>query len=423
MGHSHGGAQPPVPLRAQRILVAATIPFAIGTLLGLVLLWPDNAAQTSRTPDPRFAATVTRVDETPCDDSFRQGFVCSEVTARLEEGPDSGDEVTFNYSSGENAETMAEGDAIILSRPKPVESADLPPETPPPPEYYFADFARTQPLVILAVLFAAVVIAMSRIKGAAALLGLGISILVLAKFVIPAILEGSNPLAVAIVGSAAIMFLALYLSHGVNARTTAALLGTMASLAVTGVLAVTFVEMAHFTGLASEEASFLQVSAGQINLQGLLLGGIVIGALGVLDDVTVTQSSAVWELRAANPEMSRTELYRSALNVGRDHIASTVNTLVLAYAGASLPLMILLTVSPQPLATVLTTELIGAEIVRTLVGSIGLIASVPLTTALAAAVATARPERRPQRPPKRPLPRRSPEESWTPPAKEREWRE
>lgn len=212
--------------------------------------------------------------------------------------------------------------------------------------------------------------------------------LVLIKFVIPAILEGSDPLLVAIVGGSVIMFLALYLAHGLNAATTTAVLGTLASLLLTGLLAVFFVNISIFTGAGSEEAVFLQISQSQVNLQGLLLASIIIGTLGVLDDVTVTQASAVWELQKANPEYGIGNLYRAAIRIGRDHIASTVNTLVLAYVGASLPLLILFSVSNRPLGQILNTENVAEEIVRTLVGSIGLVASVPITTGLAALVVT-----------------------------------
>ena len=224
---------------------------------------------------------------------------------------------------------------------------------------------------------------------------------VIVLFVLPAILDGRSPLAVAIVGAAAIMFVALYLTHGVNAQTTTAVLGTLVSLALTAVLASIFVGASRFTGLASEEANFLQAAAGQVNVRGLLLGGIVIGSLGVLDDVTVTQASAVWQLHRADPTQSARALYRAALRIGRDHIGSTVNTLVLAYAGASLPLLLLFTLSSQPVGAVVTGEVVAEEVVRTLVGSVGLVASVPVTTALAAAVVSrAGPgERRTKRPP------------------------
>jgi uncharacterized membrane protein len=158
------------------------------------------------------------------------------------------------------------------------------------------------------------------------------------------------------------------------------------------------VSLTHLTGLASEEAAFVRAANTDLNIRGLLLGGFIIGALGVLDDMTVTQVSAVWELHAANPTQGRRQLFRSATRIGRDHIASTVNTLVLAYAGASLPLLILFTQSNQALGVVLSSEVVAVEVVRTLVGSIGLVASVPITTALAATVVTSvrRPDPLPQ---------------------------
>jgi uncharacterized membrane protein len=209
---------------------------------------------------------------------------------------------------------------------------------------------------------------------------------VLLAFVLPAILEGQSPIAVAAVGSAAIMFAALYMAHGINVRTTTAILGTLVSLVLTCLLAAFFLDIVSFTGFGSEEAVFLQVSAAQVNLQGLIFAGVIIGTLGVLDDVTVTQASAVWEIHYANPRYSARRLYSSALRIGRDHIASTVNTLVLAYAGASLPLLILFSLADTPLTQTLTSEVVAQEIVRTLVGSIGLVASVPITTGLAAMV-------------------------------------
>ena len=307
------------------------------------------------------------------------------VTARLSEGPDVNERFTFDHSTGPRGRRMEIGDSILVAKASAPSAPGQ--ETQP---YYFLDYDRKFPLLVLALIFGVVVILLSRWHGLFSIVGVAISLLVLIFFVMPAILDGSNPLAVAIVGAAAIMFVNLYLAHGFNARTTTAILGTMTSLAVTGTLAVIFVELGSFTGFGSEEASFLQLSADQINLEGLLLGGIVIGTLGVLDDVTITQASAVWELHAANRDFEFRDLYRSALRIGRDHIASTVNTLVLAYAGASLPLLILFSFSGRRLADVLNTEIVAEEVVRTLVGSIGLVASVPITTALAAYVVASR---------------------------------
>ena len=255
-------------------------------------------------------------------------------------------------------------------------------------QYYFSDYQRGPPTLLLAALFAIAVVALGRWQGIRALAALVATLVVLVLFVLPAILQGRCPIVVAIVSAAFIMLVVLGVTGGWNERTMMAFLGTSASLALIAVLAWFFVEATHLTGLASEEATFLQAAADRINVRGLLLGGVIIGSLGVLDDMTVTQVAAVWELRQADPSFSFTSLYRAAERIGRSHIASTVNTLVLAYAGASLPLLILFTQSHQRLGRVLTGEIIAVEVVRTLVGSIGLVASVPITTALAAFVLT-----------------------------------
>ena len=231
-------------------------------------------------------------------------------------------------------------------------------------------------------------IALGRWRGVAALVGLGASIAVLVRFVLPALLEGTEPVLVAVVGSSAIAFLALYLAHGFRSMTTVALLGTLGALALTVALAWAFTEAARFSGFTSEEAFVVQLGTrGGVDLAGLVLAGMVLGALGALDDVTVTQASAVWELRTTNPRLTRRGLARAGMRIGSDHVASTVNTLALAYAGAALPLLILFVLSRQSLGTVANSEIIATEIVATLVGSIGLVAAVPLTTWLAVVIA------------------------------------
>src|SRR5581483_2104738 len=253
--------------------------------------------------------------------------------------------------------------------------------------WYFSDFQRRGPLLALAVFFALAVVIFGRWRGLMALAGLAASFGVLVRFILPAILVGKNPVAVSVVGAAAIMFAVLYLAHGLNARTTTAVLGTVGALLFTGLLAWIFVAGTHLTGMADEESGLLAASLSGVSLRGLLLGGVVIGSLGVLDDVTVTQASAVWELHQANPAYGFQRLYAAGLRIGRDHIASTVNTLGMASAGASLPLLVLFTLSSRHLGDVLTSEIVATEIVRTLVGSIGLVSAVPITTALAAFVA------------------------------------
>lgn len=256
-------------------------------------------------------------------------------------------------------------------------------------QYQFADFQRRSVLLILAVVFAAAVIALGGWRGVAALAGLGATILIVLVWLIPAILDGRSPVLVALVGAAAVSYIALYVAHGISLMTTVALLGTLSALLLTTVLSMMVVGAAKFTGFTTEESTLL-VMFENIDVGGLLLAGMVLGAAGALDDVTVTQSSAIWQFRAADPGMSRDVLYGRGLRIGRAHIGSTVNTLLLAYLGAALPLAILFILAQQSLGAVANSEVVAVEITRTLVGSIGLVAAVPVTTWLAARVASER---------------------------------
>ena len=378
-GHGHGDVEAPVDPHTRRALLAAVAAVVVATLIGLVALWPgDDVPELSSelgAPAELVRGTIVSVEPVFCAGTPAEANVlCVEHRVRVTSGSTKGETARFEGSDSGPIE-LEPGDRVVLG---------YSPEIPAPNNYYFADFQRRTPMIWLALLFGVAVVVLGRWRGLRALLGLAISVLVLVVFVLPAILEGQSPLLVAIVGSAAIMLVALYLAHGLSLMTTTAVLGTLASLGLTALLARLFVSAAQLTGFSTEEASILQLSAEQVNIQGLILGGIVIGSLGVLDDVTVTQASAVAELRLANPRYGFIDLYRSALRIGRDHIASTVNTLVLAYAGASLPLLILFRQASRNVSDVLTGEVVAVEIVRTLVGSIGLVASVPITTALAA---------------------------------------
>lgn len=252
-------------------------------------------------------------------------------------------------------------------------------------DYQYADRDRKPVLVGLAVLFAFSVIMLGRLRGFAALVGLVLSVVILLGFIIPAIIEGRDAVLVALVGGGAIALVSLYLAHGYTPLTHVAAIGAFSALALTTALSWAVVALAEFTGLGEEE-SFYLLDIPDLSLSGLLLAGIVLGTLGALDDVTVTQASAVWEVHKANTDLNANDLYHSGLRVGRDHIASTVNTLLLAYAGASMPLLILLSLSDQPFGVISSSELVAVEIVRTLVGSIGLVAAVPLTTWLGSRV-------------------------------------
>jgi uncharacterized membrane protein len=258
--------------------------------------------------------------------------------------------------------------------------------TPSNPEvlrYQVIDHERGLQLWLILAALALAIVAFGRIRGVTAILGLGITFGVLLMFVIPAILSGRPPLLVAIVGSIGIALTVLYLTHGVSRSTTVAVAGTVASLTLTGVLAYAAVGATRLSGVADETSANLGTLYG-VNMQGLLLAGILIGSLGVLDDVTVTQAVTVQELAEANPSYGFRDLYAAATRVGRAHIASVINTIILAYAGASLPLLVLITALNDPVGQVLSDQLVATELVRSAVGTIGLIAAVPLTTALAA---------------------------------------
>ncbi|MGH9010668.1 MAG: YibE/F family protein, partial [Acidimicrobiia bacterium] len=378
MTHLHADVGPrPAARRQVRTLLAVLVtPFALATVAGLILLWPAgdsvDVPAVIGPPPERAEAVVVRVTRTPCSGTAegREIPLCSSATVRIRTGPHRGDTVDLEAAVSDGyGYRLDPGDKIVIA----LVGGDV-----PGAGWYFEDFARRRPMIFLALIFAAAVALLGRWRGAFSLLGLAFSLVMLVRFVLPSILEGNDPVAVAVVGAAAIMFVALYLAHGFNVRTTSAVAGTLASLLVIGVLAGLFVGATELTGLASEEGGFLQALSGNIDLHGLLLGGIVIGSLGVLDDVTVTQASAVWELSLANTSYGFRQLYTAAIRIGRDHVASTVNTLVLAYAGASLPLLILFTLSNRPLGDVLTGEIVAEEVVRTLVGSIGLVAAVPI---------------------------------------------
>lgn len=251
--------------------------------------------------------------------------------------------------------------------------------------FLIADQVRLQPMLYLLLAFLAVVFLVSRWRGLGALLGLAFSFLIIIYFIVPRIAAGDNPIMVAILGSLLIIPATFYPSHGFNRKTTIAVISTVLALLITGMLANFFIDFAKLTGLSSEEAGFLQVLNPDVaNLRGLLLAGIIIGVLGVLDDVTVSQASIVKQLKRANPEFNTKELYLRAMQVGHDHISSMVNTLILVYAGAALPLLLLFNDAARPFLEIINLEIIAEEIVRTLVGSIGLILAVPITTWLAA---------------------------------------
>lgn len=388
--HHHDHSPPPPASRRVRTLVAALlIPFALAAAVGTILLFPfGDGPQTQGGAGRPVHGVITAAQSGSCTGQVQVGEQpdepqCLVVTVRMTDGEAPGAEIGVIVPQEPSTPRFAVDDEVVLSYggSDPRQSGS----------YQLVDFQRDVPLALLAGLFAVAVLVLGRWQGLKALIALGLSFLVLVFFVLPAILGGESPLLVAVCGAGVIMFVVLYLTHGFSARTSTAVLGTMVSLALIGVLGALWAAFAKLTGLDEETATLVGLLNAPIDTRGLLLAGVVIGALGVLDDVTVTQTSAVWELRAANPLLTRRELYTSALRIGRDHVASAVNTLVMAYAGAALPMLLYSSISGVGLGSILTSQSIAQELVRTLVGSIGLVAAVPITTALAAAVAAQEP--------------------------------
>ncbi len=405
-GHSHShnhGPATPVSLHLRKVIAAVLIPFAAAVLVGLAVLWPGGAPAHERTgvgfDRQTQEASVTKVVAVSCKEAGASGVpptgdtataegssavqqekgTCKRATIRVDSGKDKGRTFT-EIVQPDQSRQLHEGQEVVVAY-EPSAPKDL--------QYSVTDINRRLPLALLAGIFALAVVVVGRLRGVMALVALAISFMVLNFFILPAILQGSNPLLVAVVGASAIMLIALYLCHGLSARTSVAVLGTLVSLLLIGVLGSQFIDWAALTGNTDDNTGLIHGLYPTIDMSGLLLAGVIIGSLGVLDDVTVTQTSAVWELHEANPTMGWRGLYRAGIRIGRDHIASVVNTLVLAYAGAALPLLLLFSIAQSGVGTVANSELVAEEIVRTLVGSIGLVASVPVTTALAALVVSA----------------------------------
>lgn len=392
-GHSHGHDLPPDPERPglTRALTIVVGLIAVAAIAGMALLWPSSN-DVPQGADPfggqgvtLVDATVTRVSPFDCnndgtgpDQTVVVQGQCAEVSATTE----ANEKATFTldpsrYVGGD----MRSGDQIRLVRFAPNGEA---------PSFEFQDYQRGLPLAAMAAAFAVLVGLVGRWRGVFAILGIGVTLLALLKFVLPALLAGESPLGVAVVGSTAIMIAVLYLAHGVSVRTTSALFGTLFGIAFTATAGFLATGWASLTGVGSEDDRLLLATAPELSLSGVVAASMVIAGLGVLNDVTVTQASAVWELRALQPLATRLDLFRSAMRIGRDHIASSVYTLVFAYAGSAMTVMLLITAYQRPLLQVATSEEIAQEVVRTLIGAIGLVLAVPATTAFAVWLAPGR---------------------------------
>jgi uncharacterized membrane protein len=398
--HSHSNEPAPIGAPAAKVVVAALAAIGIAVIIGAVLLWPSGRKVDIPLPfqDATGGAVTTEAGHVLTTDTGLCGSPsigqvltadpapgtpgsspCTRVLVAIESGPNTGADTLLEFSPGPGQPRLVAGDDIRIVRQMDEQGATT---------YAFYDYERTWTLVAIAALFALVIVAVARWRGLRALVGIVVAFVVLVVFLLPALRDGAPAVPVALVASAAILYAVIYLAHGVSLRTSAALLGTLTSLLLAGALSWAAIETAHLTGLSEDQNNEVAAYLGDVSITGLLLAGFIIGSLGVLNDVTVTQASTAFELAAVGSETSRRTVFLGAMRVGRDHIASTVYTLVLAYAGSSLPLLLLFSVANRSLTDVLTSESVAIEIVRSAVGGIALALSVPLTTAIATALAT-----------------------------------
>ncbi len=369
--------------RARRlVLLWALGLIAVATVVGVVLLWPNgdevNDVQDSVTfSAPGVTFPNATVDEAePACPEVAPADDCGAVEATISDGDDEGTEVRVAVPPEVSESGLEKGDTIrLISTPETDET---------PQAYNYFGTGRSGTLWLLAILFVVVVLLVARLRGLFALIGLGFTAVVAWTFMLPALLVGETPLLVALVGCSAIMFVVLYTTHGLSIRTSAALAGTLLGIALTAGLGAIFVGASRLTGVADESGNALRSYVGDLSFTGLLTCAVVIAGLGVLNDVTITQASSVWELRSAAPAAARRHLFTSAMRIGRDHIASAIYTILFAYAGTALLVLLVLQLYGLPMGVLLSTEEISQEVVRSLVTSLGLVLAVPITTAIAA---------------------------------------
>lgn len=420
-GHSHSLASAGADVRTSPLLrystAALLVVVAVSTVLGLVWLWPDyskvgeaaelasyqavdagyeqgevlsvSECEAPATGDPGGSGAPGSEGLEEIHEVAGAQTACRVLSVGVRSGPDAGQLVELTVRGSLAGSGLSEGDRVEL--------AAFPREAHPESEgttaaqgyrlandYEVGGIVRHLPLAILVLLFAGVVVAVGRLRGLFALVALGVAAFVLLGFVLPALIAGGPALLIGLVGSSAIMLVTLFFVHGPNLRTTSALIGTLAGILIISGVSWVSVRVTRLSGLGDESSGMLSGMVAEIDFRGLLTCSILIAGLGVLNDVTITQASSVWELRAAAPEMTRREIYRRAMRIGRDHIASTVYTVFFAYAGAAISTLIVLYLYNRPVLSLLTQEDIAIEIVRTMAGSIGLVLSVPITTAVAA---------------------------------------
>lgn len=355
--------------------------FVVG-IMGFLVVHPLFAASQPFSPTKQEYEKAT-VIATPQNDEIitdGQTQLFQKLMLKITDGSDAGKTINLNYGDQQTLtknQEVSQGQTVILLKTTDQSGKTI---------YTVYDIYRLPQIILIVLLFAVIVVAIAQVKGIGSLVGLAISLSIILFFIVPQILHGQNPLAISIIGGLIILFITTYIAHGISRQTTIALAGTVIALLLTALFSTGFVQLSHLAGLGSEDIANLQTGATSIiNLQGLLLGGIIIGTLGALNDVTVTQSAAIFELMQTDAGLSFVQLMKKGFRIGREHILSLVNTLVLAYAGSSLFIFIFLVLNPQhvPYWVILNSETITDEIVGTVAGSIGLILAVPIVTLLA----------------------------------------
>lgn len=377
--HSHTGRLDIAPgerRRVSAILTGFVLPLAIATVVLLIVLWPKGSTPVGSRPLYSSGASAVTGEITSIGKVNSSGQTPVKMRVKGVEAP-------VHVPPEIVANGLDVGDRIrAIFNPSALEGGAA---------YVFTDFVRTHEMLWLAAVYVLVVLAVARFKGAMALAGLAVSLGVVGAFMVPALTVSDHPVLVILVGAAAMMFASIYLAHGISIRTTTAVIGTFAGLVITTGAAWWAVGAANLTGALSDDARILAGELPAVQLQAILLGGVILAGLGALNDVTITQVSTVWELHTANPRLPRRRLFSQGMAVGRDHIASTVYTLAFAYVGTSLTLLVAAALMQRPAVDLVQLGEIAEEIVRTLVASIGLVLAIPLTTAVAAMLAPVAP--------------------------------
>ncbi|MBF6085782.1 YibE/F family protein [Nocardia cyriacigeorgica] len=396
--HDHSG---PIAIgaTAARVVVGLLAVIGVVVVIATIALWPSEQQVDIPLPMQNAgggavqteAGTVVLQDMGACgspslgkvfadkpDPPATNAYTCQRSLIAIESGPHEGNHTLLEIAPGPGQPELKAGDHIRIVRQTAPDGTPL---------YSFDDYARGLPLTLIALAFVVVIIAVARWRGLRALLGLGFAFGVLVMFMLPALLDGKPAIPVALVAGSLILYAVLYLAHGVNLRTSSALLGTLTSMVLAAVLSWIAIGVTDLTGLSEEQNTNVATYLEHVSITGLLLAGFIIGSLGVLNDVTITQASAAFELAALDEGATRREIFAAAMRVGRDHIASTVYTLVLAYAGGALPLLLLFSVAGREIRDVLVGDAVAIEIARSAVGGIALALSVPLTTGIAVLLA------------------------------------